>query len=72
MSKQNILDFGMFNEGNVYNNIFFKVEQKRYLKLNMLIFQVDELLTVGELWLQSDHNFRNMYRGFHLSFERID
>ena len=25
LRKENILDFAMFNEGNVYNNVFFKV-----------------------------------------------
>ena len=27
LRKENILDFAMFNEGNIYNNIFFKVQQ---------------------------------------------
>ena len=34
LRKENILDFGMVNEGNVYNNIFFKVKQKRHLHLS--------------------------------------
>ena len=34
LRKENILDFAMFNEGNIYNNIFFKVKQKRHLHLS--------------------------------------
>ena len=29
LRKENILDFAMFNEGNVYNNIFSKVQFSR-------------------------------------------
>lgn len=44
--KEELLDFALFNEGNVYNKLFFKVQCANFLHFSGQFLKLDQLMHV--------------------------